>query len=267
MVSFPFCKINLGLNIIGKRPDGYHDLVTCFYPVPWTDILEIIPSDKTTLTFSGNRIPGRDEDNLCLKAYQILKADHRIDPVKIHLHKIIPTGAGIGGGSSDAAFTLRLLNTIFDLNLSVSRLKEYASQVGSDCSFFLEDSPKLGTEKGDVLTDISVSLKGKFLVIVKPELHISTAEAYAGVKPKHPLIDLKEILKHRPITEWKTLLKNDFEETVFKKHEGIRQIKEKLYSHGAIYASMSGSGSSVFGIFDKEADPDFSAVMLWKGWL
>jgi 4-diphosphocytidyl-2-C-methyl-D-erythritol kinase len=250
MVAFPPCKINLGLNILRKRQDGYHDISTCFYPVPWTDVLEIIISDQLTFTSTGNIIPGEREDNLCLKAYRLLKDDFDISSVAIHLHKIIPTGAGLGGGSADAAYTLRLLNTIFNLRLSIDRLSHYASQLGSDCSFFVQDKPMLGSERGEVLSAINVDLKGKFLVIVKPAVHISTADAYAGVKPEVPKSNLQDILENKTLSQWKVLLKNDFEESVFQKHPAIKKIKEDLYSLGAIYASMSGSGSSVFGIFD-----------------
>ncbi|HTJ52823.1 MAG TPA: 4-(cytidine 5'-diphospho)-2-C-methyl-D-erythritol kinase [Cyclobacteriaceae bacterium] len=250
MVSFPPCKINLGLNIIRKRSDGYHDIETCFYPVPWTDILEIIVSDQVTFASTGLTIPGNTDDNLCLKAYYLIKKDFDIAPVKIHLHKIIPTGAGLGGGSSDAAFTLRMLNEIFKLNLSTTQLLSYASQLGSDCAFFIQDKPMLGEGRGEILSEIDVDLKGKFLVIVKPDVHVSTANAYAGVKPEVPSVRLKNVLEKRT-HEWRRSLKNDFEESVFIRYPEIKEIKEKLYSEDALYASMSGSGSAVFGIFEK----------------
>jgi 4-diphosphocytidyl-2-C-methyl-D-erythritol kinase len=266
MVSFPPCKINLGLHVIGKRPDSYHNLETCFYPVPWTDILEVIPASLFSFTSSGKDIPGAPERNLCVQAYELLKKDFSTPPVKIHLHKIIPTGAGLGGGSSDASHTLRLLNNVFDLHLSVDQLKEYASRLGSDCAFFIQDEPKLGTGRGEKLENISVSLKGKFLVIVKPEVHVSTAEAYAGISPKTPPISLGEIFKTVPIEEWKNVLKNDFEESVFKKYPAIESIKKQLYTLGATYASMSGSGSAVVGIFDKRVDlPQELKSISWSG--
>lgn len=254
MVSFPPCKINLGLNIIGKRPDGYHDLVTCFYPVQWCDILEIIPSEKFSFTASGLPVPGNGEDNLCIRAYNLLKKDFALPPVSIHLHKIIPMGAGLGGGSSDAAWTLRTLNQIFDLNLPREALKAYASQIGSDCAFFIEDTPMMATGRGEILHEINVDLKGKFIVIVKPEVHVSTTEAYAGVKPKQPEHDLKEMLEQTPLQEWKLPVKNDFEESVFANYPVIAEVKKTLYNSGALYASMSGSGSSVFGIFSAAVD-------------
>jgi len=248
MIAFPPCKINLGLNVLRKRNDGYHDLETCFYPIPWTDILEVIPSDDFEFTVSGNAIPG--DDNLCVKAYRLLNAP----PAKIHLHKIIPMGAGLGGGSSDAAWTLRLLNDVFGLKLSKDDLKKYAAKIGSDCAFFIDDGPMIGTGRGEVLTPARISLEGKFIVIVKPDVHVSTAEAYAGIKPGSKHSDIGNI----PIEAWKTSLMNDFEETIFEKFPVIRLIKEQLYTAGAVYASMSGSGSAVYGIFN--APPSTSSI-------
>jgi 4-diphosphocytidyl-2-C-methyl-D-erythritol kinase len=264
MISFPPCKINLGLNIIYKRADGFHDLETCFYPIPWADILEIIPSKQLIFTSSGNAIPGKVEDNLCLKAYHLIKTDFDIASVKIHLHKIIPIGAGLGGGSSDAAHTLRLLNEIFNLSLSIDQLKSYASKLGSDCSFFIEDKPMLGSGKGEILNEIDLSLNGFYLVIVKPAIHVSTQEAYSGISPKRPTMKIQEILK-RPVADWKEVLKNDFEESIFKKYPAIAEIKTKLYSRGAIYACMSGSGSSVFALFEKpvELEKEFGRMDYW----
>lgn len=248
MVAFPHCKINLGLHVISKREDGYHNIETCFYPVPWTDILEIITAKEFSFTSSGSVIPGNEEDNLCIKAYRLLQTHFDLAPVKIHLHKVLPTGAGLGGGSSDAAFTLRLLNTVFDLKLSKNQLRDYAAQLGSDCSFFVEDKPMLGTGRGEQLVDLPLSLNGLYMVLVKPDIHVSTVDAYAGVTPHAPHQSLKEILA-LPVAEWKDYLFNDFEKSVFLKYPAIEAIKKEFYDHGAIYASMSGSGSSVFGIF------------------
>ncbi len=255
MVAFPPCKINLGLNVVRKRSDGFHDIETCFYPVKWTDILEVIPSEKFEFTTSGNVIPGGNvEDNLCVRAYKLLKAP----PARIHLHKIIPTGAGLGGGSSDAAWTLRLLNDVFDLKHSKDDLKKFASQLGSDCAFFIEDVPMIGTGRGEILTKANVDLSGKFIVIIKPDIHVSTAEAYSAIVPKESPFDLNNIYS----------LKNDFEESVFKKYPAIQEIKTALYNAGASYASMSGSGSAVFGIFTQK--PDEKKMPLspsYSGWL
>jgi 4-diphosphocytidyl-2-C-methyl-D-erythritol kinase len=268
MVSFPPCKINLGLQIINKRQDGYHELVTCFYPVPWTDILEVIKADRFAFTSSGNLIPGPTESNLCIKAYEILKKDFDLGPVRIHLHKIIPTGAGLGGGSADAAHTLRLLNDIFQLRQSQQCLMEYAAVLGSDCAFFVQDDPMFGQGRGEVLTKIPVSLRGKYLILVKPDIHVSTAEAFAGIRPQQPQHSLQELVQ-QPVSEWKHLVKNDFEDSVFRKHPAIRIIKEKLYSMGAQYASMSGSGSAVFGIFDNEvgSEKQFPDTTVWTGFI
>jgi len=268
MVSFPPCKINLGLHIINKRPDGYHNLETCFYPVPWTDILEIVPADAAAFTCSGNLIPGIPEGNLCVKAYDLLRKEFILDPVKIHLHKIIPTGAGLGGGSADAAHTIRLLNELFQLKLSQEKLMAYAAKLGSDCAFFIQDHPMLGTERGGILSKISVPLNRKYLVLITPNIHVSTAEAYAGIYPQQPEHSIQHIVSGS-ITAWKLLMKNDFEESVFRKHPAIRKIKEKMYSLGAIYASMSGSGSTVFGIFETEVNPgnEFPETTVWSGLL
>jgi 4-diphosphocytidyl-2-C-methyl-D-erythritol kinase len=266
MVVFPHCKINLGLQIVSKRSDGYHNIETCFYPVPWTDILEIIKSETFAFSSSGISIPGMEDDNLCIKAYQLLQNDFGLSPVHIHLHKVIPTGAGLGGGSSDAAFTLRALNSIFNLKLSLHQLREYASRLGSDCSFFIEDKPMLGTGRGEELSPASVNLKGLFLVLVKPEIHISTAEAYAGIKPQQPSVSLQEILL-APVTDWRNILVNDFEQSVFEKHPTISSIKDGMYRQGALYASMSGSGAAVFGIFNSYVDlkNTFNGMTYWSG--
>lgn len=268
MVAFPHCKINLGLHVISRREDGYHNIETCFYPVPWTDILEVIPSKEFTFTSSGSVIPGKEADNLCVKAYQFLQTQFKLEPVKIHLHKVLPTGAGLGGGSSDAAFTLRLLNTVFNLKFTTNQLKEFASQLGSDCTFFVEDKPMLGSGRGEQLTELQLSLKGYYLVVVKPDIHVSTAEAYAGVLPQQPDKTIAEILSY-PIAKWKDNLVNDFEKSVFKKYPSIEEIKNELYNCGAIYASMSGSGSSVYGIFQSETDlsSHFEGAQYWSDYL
>jgi 4-diphosphocytidyl-2-C-methyl-D-erythritol kinase len=254
MVSFPFCKINLGLQIVEKRTDGYHNLKTCFYPIPWTDVLEIIPSRGFSFDTTGIQVSGKMEDNLCVKAYQLLKSEFKLPPVQIHLHKIIPMGAGLGGGSSDAAFALRLLNEIFQLQLTTDSLIKYASVLGSDCSFFISDDPKFGDGRGEVLSNISVSLKGKFILMVKPPIHVSTAAAFAGIVPSLPTYDLKKVLETTPMSQWRNILHNDFETSVFKQYPAIENIKDKMYSLGAEYSSMSGSGSTVFGLFSRPVD-------------
>lgn len=266
MVSFPPCKINLGLQILSKQPDGYHSIVTCFYPLPWEDVLEILPSGSLMFAQSGNPVAGKPEHNLCLRAYHLLKQDHELPPVQIHLHKIIPTGAGLGGGSSDAAHTLRLLNAIFTLELSQKHLMSYASQLGSDCAFFMQEEPMLGSGRGEILKPVTVNVKGFYLRLFKPDIHISTAEAYANVIPKIPNIKLREVIE-KPVRSWKEELKNDFENSVFAKYPILLSIKNELYESGAVYASMSGSGSSVFGIFEDDKPGSYSMKERWSGWL
>jgi 4-diphosphocytidyl-2-C-methyl-D-erythritol kinase len=266
MISFPSCKINLGLRIVAKRSDGYHEIETCFYPVPFTDILEIIPSSHVEFSSSGLSIPGSVDENLCLKAYNLLKEDFNLTPVKIHLHKVVPIGAGLGGGSSDAAHALRMLNAIFNLKISVNELKVYAARLGSDCSFFIEDAPMLGTGRGELLSRIEINLRGKFLVLVIPDVHISTAEAYALVKPRQSSNPIKQIVEESSMENWRTELINDFESSVFATYPVIRTIKEKLYDSGAVYSSMSGSGSAVFGIFESPVNlkDHFARMTYWS---
>jgi 4-diphosphocytidyl-2-C-methyl-D-erythritol kinase len=267
MIAFPHCKINLGLYITERREDGYHNLETCFYPVPCADVLEIISAERFEFSTSGIFIPGNIGDNLCLKAYELLKEKFRLPPVRIHLHKVIPTGAGLGGGSSDAAFTLRLLNDIFDLKLTKNSLKEFAAQLGSDCSFFVEDQPMIGMGRGEILRPCRVDLGGKFLVLVKPDVHVSTAEAYNGVVPKKNNLPLSTIVEEMSMEEWRGHLHNDFEESVFQRYPIIGEIKQELYRMGASYACMSGSGSTLVGLFDKPVSEMTVSDLpvLWRG--
>ena len=266
MVAFANAKINIGLQITEKRPDGFHNIASCFYPVGWSDVVEIIPSTEFSFSSSGIDIPGDPAKNLCVKAYDLLKADFDLPPVAMHLLKIVPIGAGMGGGSSDAAFVLKLLNDTFKLSLSTADLQNYARHLGSDCAFFIENQPQFCFEKGDQFEDISLSLKGKGIVLVYPNLHISTAEAYAGVVPQKTEVDLREALQ-RPIEEWRHWVKNDFENGLFQKYPVLPQIKAQLYEVGALYASMTGSGSTVFGIFEKVPDLQniFSPYTVWNG--
>jgi 4-diphosphocytidyl-2-C-methyl-D-erythritol kinase len=269
MVSFPPCKINLGLSVIRKRDDGYHDIETCFYPVPLTDVLEVIPSDKLSFGSSGKPIPGDAHDNLCLKAYRLLKDQFDIPPVSIHLHKIIPAGAGLGGGSSDAAHTIRILNFLFDLGIDEQRLMHLAAMLGSDCSFFVQDQPMIGSGRGEVLRLSPVSLKGKYLLLLNPGIHISTAEAYAALTPGIPALPVDSVLA-KPVDSWKVFLKNDFEASVLTRFPLVDELRNELYNLGAAYASMSGSGSSVYGIFDDEISTENStchSYVVWAGWL
>ena len=271
MVVFPNAKINIGLNIVGKRPDGFHDIVSCFYPVGWADALEILPcegtlSAKTTFQSSGLPIPGDADTNLCLKAYRLLARDFDLPPVSIHLLKAVPIGAGLGGGSADAAFTVKALNQLFALNITTKQQQDYARSLGSDCAFFIENKPKYCFGKGDQFEEIALCLTGKWAVLVNPGLHISTAEAYAGVTPRQPAAELRVLLQ-RPVGQWRDFVKNDFEENLFKNYPILPQVEQTLYNLGAKYASMSGSGSTLYGIFDYEPDlaNNFQNSTVWKG--
>jgi len=251
MVVFPNAKINIGLYITQKRPDGYHNLETAFFPIPWTDILEITPSEKFSFTSTGLPISGNLSDNLCVKAYQLLKNQFDIPPVDIHLHKIIPMGAGLGGGSADASYTLIALRDLFKLPLTNQELIPFAQQLGSDCAFFLQNSPQFGTGKGDELQAIEARLSGLWALLIFPNLGVSTQQAYSGVKPgKAP--NYLPIALNLPIESWKNAISNDFEKTIFPLFPELVHIKETLYEIGAVYAAMSGSGSTMFGLFTQE---------------
>lgn len=253
MIVFPSAKINIGINITGRRPDGYHNIETVFYPLPIYDALEALPGDELTFRSSGLEIPGRIEDNLCIKGYYLMSRDYDLPPVSIHLLKHIPIGAGLGGGSANAAFFIKLINNLFGLKLTTEQMLDYARQLGADCAFFIENKPVFAFEKGDRFEGVQLDLSGYHIVLVMPPAHVSTAEAYRGVKPAPVKQSLKELIK-LPVAEWSHHIKNDFEESVFKNHPVIRGVKAALYESGAAYASMSGSGASVFGIFSKKPD-------------
>ena len=256
MITFPNAKINLGLNIVEKRPDGYHNLETIFYPIPLQDALEITPWEggerKYKLAQSGIQIAGDDENNLVVKAYKLLDSLYNLPPIEINLLKHIPSGAGLGGGSADAAFMLCMLNQHFQLNIPNEQLEVYAAQLGADCAFFVENKPTFAEGIGNIFSPIELSLKGYKLLLVKPDIFVSTRDAFAQIKPKRPTISLKEVAK-MPVEAWKTYMVNDFEESVFPQFPAIADIKALLYDMGAIYASMSGSGSSVFALFKGDA--------------
>ncbi len=251
MLSFPNAKINLGLNIISKRPDGYHNIESCFYPIPWCDALEIIESEELKFTTSGLEIPGTTESNLCLKAYHLVEKDYQIPPVHIHLHKVIPMGAGLGGGSSDGAFTLKVLNELFELGIDKNELQQMAGKLGSDCPFFIENKPTYVSGTGGDFQNIDINLSGKHIALKNPGIHIGTQEAYAGVTPKPSKKDIREIISN-DISHWKTNLHNDFEDSIFPNHPQVEKLKKMLYDLKADYASMTGSGSTVYGIFEKK---------------
>ena len=252
MVVFPNGKINLGLNITAKRADGYHDLETVFYPVKLRDALEVISADELTFTTSGLPVSGNPHDNLCMKAYHLLRTDYpSLPPIAVHLHKAIPMGAGLGGGSADGAFMLTLLNKEFHLNLSQEQLLAYALQLGSDCPFFIINTPCFATGRGEVLTPVALDLSAYKIVLVNPGIHVSTAAAFSMLTPAVPAMPVHEIVQ-QPIETWRRDLINDFEVSVFERHPELKAIKGQLYNAGALYAAMSGSGSTLFGFFKAE---------------
>lgn len=264
MITFPNAKINLGLNIVEKRSDGYHNIETLFYPIEICDALEFVPSTKeTTFTTTGLPIEGNSTDNLVLKAYHLLSREYNLPAIDIHLHKKIPMGAGLGGGSSDAAFMLKLLNDYFKLNISNEKLADFASLLGADCAFFIYNKPMFGCGKGNILSEIPIDLSNHYIVTVSSNVHVSTAEAYSQCMPRKWDIPLKEIIS-LPIHQWRNLLYNDFEKSVFPKHPELQQIKDTLYNYGAEYAAMSGSGSTIYGIFTQKQDKDYIQNQLEK---
>ena len=249
MLLFPNAKINLGLRITKKRDDGFHDIETCMYPIPLCDALEIHKSDTFSFKSTGLPISGNSENNLVVKAYELMKEAFDISPVKVHLHKVIPMGAGLGGGSADAAYMLKMLNIEFELGISPKELKNYAEVLGSDCAFFIDDIAAICTGKGEIIKPIDFTLSDLKLVLVKPNIHISTKEAYAGVKPKAIEKPIKDIL-FNPDNLVDELV-NDFEDSIFPNHPELEKIKSELYKGGAFYASMSGSGSTMYGLFEE----------------
>lgn len=270
MITFPNAKINLGLNIVEKRTDGYHNLETIFYPVHIEDALEIgvlnEPDAEFRLQVSGISAEGKPEDNLVVKAYRMLKQDFNLPPIEIYLYKHIPSGAGLGGGSADAAFMLKLLNDKFGLDISVDKLEEYAARLGADCAFFIKNTPTFAEGIGNIFEKVELNLNQYHIAIVKPDIFVSTRDAFSLIKPSRPQVSLKEIIKN-PVETWKDNMVNDFETSVFAKHPAIGDIKQKLYDLGAVYASMSGSGSSVYGIFKEKADlkKHFNGCFVWVG--
>lgn len=268
MISFPNAKINLGLNVVSKRPDGYHNIETIFYPIPVKDALEIVRADTFSFTQTGIPVDAPIEKNLVVKALNLLKSQYEIPELEVHLLKTIPFGAGLGGGSADAAFMLKLLNDYCGLHILEDSLEELASSIGADCPFFIRNTPVFASGTGNIFETVELSLADYHLCLVKPDVAVSTPEAYSMVTPAAPAISLKEIIR-RPVGEWKELMVNDFEKSVFPKHPVIAGIKETLYEKGAVYASMSGSGSSVFGLFKEATDLKglFADCFVWEGQL
>ncbi|MDE5801088.1 MAG: 4-(cytidine 5'-diphospho)-2-C-methyl-D-erythritol kinase [Paramuribaculum sp.] len=254
MVVFPGAKINLGLNILRRLPSGFHEIETCMVPVEWSDVLEVVrsQSDQTILTQSGIQLDCAPDDNLIMKAQRLLATDYTLPPLDIYLEKCVPSGAGLGGGSADAAFTLRAINEICNLGITDTELAEYAARLGSDCPFFVYNRPMICTGTGIVMEPIAIpQIAGKWVLIVKPDVHISTAEAYRGTTPRVPDHSLREVLA-QPIERWSELLHNDFEDSLSAKYPVIPQLKAVMYDAGALYSSLSGSGSAVYGIFESE---------------
>lgn len=253
MICFPNAKINIGLNIVSRLPNGYHNIETVFYPIPLCDVLEFVPSQKTSLYVEGVDFAEDVENNLVVKVLRLLQKDFLLPELEIFLQKKIPVGAGLGGGSSDAAFMLKMLNQFFGLKLSVEQMECYVSKLGADCAFFIKNKPVFATGIGNVFKEIDLSLKGFYLALIKPKIFVSTKEAYLNVFPKQPNFSLIDLIK-QPISSWQKNIVNDFERGIFNLYPQIAELKEFFYQNGAIYASMSGSGSSVYGIFSKKPD-------------
>ena len=272
MLCFPNAKINIGLNVTEKRQDGFHNLETIFYPISLSDVLEFVeikdqkPSFPIDLKITGRLIDADPKENICTKAYFLLRKNFfwELPELSVHLHKVVPIGAGLGGGSSNAAFFLKYLNDTFQLKLKNNELRKIAEELGSDCPFFINNQTSFAKGKGEILEPISLNLKGYHLYLITPNIHINTNEAYRNIKPKRPQIALKYLIQ-QAIEEWKNLIFNDFEKIIFPKYPQIKEIKSKLYDLGAIYASMSGSGSSVYGIFDKKVNVHqyFKKMFIW----
>ena len=267
MICFPNAKINLGLNVVSKRADGYHNIETVFYPIPVKDALEIKKADQFSFSQTGIQVDAPAEKNLAIRAMQLLKgAGFPIPELEVHLLKAIPFGAGLGGGSADAAFMLKLINDYCALHIESEQLEMLAAKLGADCPFFIRNKPVFASGTGNVFEPITLSLSDYFLVLVKPPVAVSTPEAYASVTPHAPETSLKTIIQ-QPVATWKECMINDFEQSVFPKFPQIAAIKETLYAQGAIYASMSGSGSSVFGLFEKQVALRhlFTDCFIWEG--
>ena len=264
MVVYPNAKINLGLYVLNVRPDGLHNLETVFFPVPLRDTLEIQPlrmsNNPWELILAGRHVEGEAKDNLIVRVFTELQEEFHLPPTSLYLDKKIPTGAGLGGGSSDAAFMMAMLNEAFDLNLSKDEMKRRLSKIGADCAFFVDNKPAFATGIGDELSPLTVSLKDKLFVLIKPSCSVSTRDAYADVPCRSEApVDVREVLR-KPVAEWRSAVTNDFERSVFPKYPQIEAVKDTLYDMHALYASMSGSGSAVFGIFDHQPYCDLDVV-------
>tara|TARA_B100000508_G_C11465302_1_gene281488 strand:- start:1098 stop:1901 length:804 start_codon:yes stop_codon:yes gene_type:complete len=264
LISFPGCKINIGLNIVSKRNDGFHNLESVFYPINWTDVIELQPANETSVINHGNNLEIEKEENIVWKAVLILKQDFTIPEFDIHLLKNVPSGAGLGGGSANGSATLKLLNQELGLNISNNSLNEYAAKLGSDCPFFIQNKASFVTGRGEIIEPAALSLKNYWIYIIYPQIHISTALAFSNLKPKESDQQL-ESLDRLDISNWRNYVKNDFEESIFPEYPILKQLKNKMYNSGALYASMSGTGSSIYGIFDDRPQPFQPEFPYWIG--
>jgi 4-diphosphocytidyl-2-C-methyl-D-erythritol kinase len=253
MIVFPNAKINLGLQVLRKRNDGYHDINTVFYAVDWKDVLEVTIEKKEAVPFelilTGLPVAGSNDDNLISRAWKMLQAIHPLPPLRVHLHKVIPMGAGLGGGSADAAFFINAVNDLVGLGLSREQREGMAASLGSDCAFFIHNQPVYASGRGTEFSPIAIDLQLYPIALVYPNIHSNTREAYSGLTPHEATYDLRKALS-APVNTWRNIVDNDFEKTIFAKYPLLAEIKEQLYQQGAMYAAMSGSGSALFGIFD-----------------
>ena len=267
MICFPNAKINIGLEIVSKREDGFHNIVSGIYPIKYCDILEISESDKFKFTHTGLNIPDNGKENIIVQAYHLFQEKNDIPPVWIHLHKVVPIGAGLGGGSSNATFTLITLNQLFDLNYNLNELEKFAGSLGTDCPFFVRNKPGIVFEKGDIFKLIKFNVSGYWLVVVTPDIHISTHDAYSFTKASHGKSEWIKFLSQSP-ESWNTNISNSFEYNILTKYPEMDKIKAKLITEGAIYSSLSGSGSSVYGLFKERVNiiNQFPATYtMWNG--
>ncbi len=263
MLIFPNAKLNLGLNVVKKRGDGFHDIESVFYPIFWQDALEIIENKDTNPPFaysqSGLFIDAKPEENLIYKTWQLINQTKKLPNIKVHLHKNIPMGAGLGGGSANVAFFINSVNTLFNLNFTEIEKIEIASKIGSDCAFFIKNKPVFAQGKGNEFSDITINLNKHYILVVFPDIHSNTKEAYSGLTPKLPQQNLKTVIENTPVENWNENVTNDFEQSIFKKYPAIEEVKSTLYKYNALYASMSGSGSAVYGIFKDKPAISFDA--------
>lgn len=257
MIYYSPCKINIGLHVFNKRSDGFHDLETLMYPIAWYDIIEILPSETFNFTFSGLSIPGDPKDNLCVKAYELLKNEFTFPNCSIHLHKVIPMGAGIGGGSANAAIVLKGLNKQFYLGISSQKLKDYAAILGSDCAFFIDNLPQIATGRGERLIPTKFTLKGCWIKLINVGIHISTREAFQNVTFTQNKRSIKEIIEKYDIESIDSCIENSFQTYAFNLHPILLELKKKLIEEGAVFTAMSGSGSTIYGIYKNEPTTTF----------